>query len=109
MKRKTNPRLGSGGSQRPNVAAINRRSDGKAQERQDHVAWYELERQKGVVRDRVRDVAARRHTSAYIFGPRGTSKTFIVRRTLDDLGEPYQYHAGHLTPLGFFDLIAEYP
>jgi hypothetical protein len=49
---------------------------------------FELDRQRGVIRDRVKDVAARRHSSAYIFGPAGTSKTRIVRTTLDDIGEP---------------------
>lgn len=72
------------------------------------IALYELERLKAVVRDRVRDVAARRHTSAYLFGPRGTSKTYLVRTTLDDIGEQYVYHSGHLTPMGYFDLLGEH-
>lgn len=69
---------------------------------------YELDRQRGLIRDRVRDVAAGRQTSVYIFGPPGTGKTRLVRDTLDDLGEPYYYHSGHLTAMGFFDLIGEH-
>jgi len=75
---------------------------------EDVTVLFELERQIGVLRDRVRDVVARRTTSFYLFGPRGTSKTHIVRTTLDSIGEPYEYHAGHLTPMGFFDLLGEY-
>jgi hypothetical protein len=74
----------------------------------DQTALYELERQLALIRDRVRDVAARRHSSTYIFGPPGTGKTRTVRTTLDDLGEDYYYHSGHLTPMGFFDLLGEH-
>ncbi|HSZ54135.1 MAG TPA: hypothetical protein VK797_00630 [Tepidisphaeraceae bacterium] len=75
---------------------------------EDALALYELERQMGVVRDRTRDVAARRHTSLYLYGPRGTSKTHIVRTTLADIGVTFLYEAGHLTPLGYFDLLRKH-
>lgn len=81
----------------------------ETQDKADATALYELERQRSVIRDRVRDVAARRHTSAYVFGPAGTGKTRIVRDALDQLGEAYHYHSGHLTALGYFDLLRDRP
>jgi hypothetical protein len=75
----------------------------------DQALLYAVEQQLALIRDRVRDVAGHRHTSVYISGPSGVGKTFHVRRTLDELGEPYVYHSGHVTPLGFFDLIKENP
>lgn len=60
-----------------------------------------------VVRDRVRGVALGLHTGLYLYGRAGTGKTHAVRRTLDALGVPYHYHDGHLTPMGFFDLLGE--
>jgi hypothetical protein len=32
-----------------------------------------------------------------------------VRKTLGDIGQPHHYHAGHLTPLGLFDMLEEHP
>ena len=32
----------------------------------------------------------------------------MVRDTLDDMDEPYHYHSGHLTALGYFDLIRQH-
>ena len=53
-------------------------------EKEDNVALFELERQRGVIRDRVRDVALGRHTSAYVYGRAGIGNTHLVRATLDD-------------------------
>jgi len=75
----------------------------------DQTALYELERQRAVLRDAVRDVAAKIHTSAYLYGATGTSKTFLVRSTLDNISEPYKYLAGHVTPMGYFDWLKENP
>ncbi len=71
-------------------------------------ALAELERRLGVVRDRVRGVARGHHPGFYLFGRPGVSKTYTVRATLDGLGVPYAYHAGHLTPVGLFDLLEEH-
>jgi hypothetical protein len=68
----------------------------------------ELEQRLAVVRDRVRGVARGQSTGFYLFGRPGTSKTYTVRTTLDELGIPYEYHSGHITPLGLFDLLARY-
>ncbi len=75
----------------------------------DQTALYQLEKQKGVIRDRVRDVASHRHTSTYIFGPAGTGKSYLVRQTLDEIGADYYLHSGHLTPMGFFDMLRQHP
>jgi hypothetical protein len=65
----------------------------------------ELQQRLEVVRTRVRGVASRHHTGFYVFGPPGTGKTHTVKETLHECGQPYAYHAGHLTPLGLFDLL----
>lgn len=61
-----------------------------------------------VVRDRVRGVAFGHHTGFYLFGRAGTSKTYTVRKTLDETETKYEYLDGHLTPMGLFDLLATY-
>jgi len=71
------------------------------------VALQELQQRLAVVRDRVRGVARRHYTGFYLFGRPGTSKTYTVRTTLDELNFAYEYHLGHLTPMGLFDLLAE--
>jgi hypothetical protein len=68
----------------------------------------ELEQQLGVLRDRVRGVARRHHAGAYIYGPPGTAKSHTVQKTLDEEQIEYAYHAGHLTPLGLFELLADH-
>ena len=68
----------------------------------------ELDQRQAVIRDRVRGVARRHYAAFYLFGRPGTSKTYTVRTTLDDLKIPYEYHLGHLTPMGLFDLLAQY-
>lgn len=70
-------------------------------------ALQQLQRRLAVVRDRVRGVARRHCTGFYLFGRPGTSKTYTVRTTIDELNLPYEYHIGHLTPMGLFDLLAE--
>ena len=60
----------------------------------------ELQQRLAVVRNRVRGVARRHYAGFYLFGRPGTSKTYTVRTTLDDLEVPYEYHLGHLTPMG---------
>jgi hypothetical protein len=73
----------------------------------DQLAFTELDRRLAVVRDRVRGVAKGLHTGFYLFGRPGTSKTYTVRKTLEEMKLPYSYHDGHLTPIGLFDLLAE--
>jgi hypothetical protein len=74
----------------------------------DLAALARLERRLDVVRDRVRGVALRHHTGAYIFGPPGAGKTHNVLAALDDLDVPYHHATGHLTPLGLFEVLGEH-
>jgi hypothetical protein len=60
-----------------------------------------------IIRDRVRGVALGHHTGFYLFGRPGTSKTYTVKTTLDELGVNYVYVDGHLTPMGLFELLDE--
>jgi len=69
--------------------------------------YEDLMTQTKVVKDRIRGVFHGQHNGMYLHGRPGTSKTFIVRTTLDMLGANYAYSNGHLTPMGFFDLLAE--
>lgn len=61
-----------------------------------------------VVRDRVRGVALGHHTGFYLYGRAGTSKTYTVKKTLDEIEIKYEYLDGHLTPMGLFDLLATF-
>jgi len=68
-----------------------------------------LDQQLAIIRDRVRGVASGYYTGFYLYGRPGTSKTFTVRKTLDEEGIRYQYHAGHITPMGLFELLEAHP
>jgi hypothetical protein len=67
----------------------------------------EMNRQLSVVRDRVRGVALGHHTGFYLCGRAGSSKTYTVRKTLEEAQQPYHYHDGHITPIGLFELLSE--
>jgi hypothetical protein len=70
----------------------------------------ELHARQMIVRDFVRGVARRYETGLYLFGRPGTAKTYTVRDVLKrEIGAPFCYQRGHLTPVGLFDLIAEHP
>ena len=70
----------------------------------------ELSRRQGVVRDYVRGVPRQYATGLYLFGRPGTAKTHTVRGVLErEIGEPYCYQRGHLTPIGLFELLADHP
>lgn len=71
-------------------------------------ALQELHRRLAVIRDRVRGVALHLHTGFYLCGRPGSSKTYTVLETLAQLGVPYHYHVGHLTPMGLFELLGEH-
>ncbi len=67
----------------------------------------ELNRRLGLVRDRVRAVALRGQPGFYLYGRPGTAKTYTVRTTLEEIGCHYEYHLGHLTHIGLFELLEE--
>jgi hypothetical protein len=68
-----------------------------------------LHRQQSLIRDRVRAVVHGEANGIYLHGRPGSSKTYIVRTTLENLGQRYTYSNGHLTPIGLFGLIEENP
>src|SRR5581483_4490037 len=68
-----------------------------------------LDKRLGIVRDLVRGVGLRRYTGLYLFGAPGTSKTHTVTEVLRrDFGDGFVRQPGHLTPLGLFELLADY-
>jgi hypothetical protein len=78
-----------------------------AKESVDHEHLLELRRRQSLLRDRVRGVAMRLHPGVYLAGPAGVGKTHVVLETLRQMDVGFQYHRGHLTPMGLFDLLAE--
>lgn len=69
--------------------------------------YEELLKQVKVIKDRVRGVVHGQSNGVYLHGRPGTSKTHMVRSTLETLAVNYSYSNGHLTPIGLFDLISE--
>jgi hypothetical protein len=65
----------------------------------------ELNLRSAVIRDRVKGVALKHHTGLYLCGRAGTGKTHAVKLTLNLMEKPYEYHHGHLTPMGLFELL----
>jgi flagellar capping protein FliD len=61
-----------------------------------------------LVRDRVRGIIYGKTNGLYLCGRPGTAKTYTVRTTLEHCGAAYQYHSGHLTPIGLFDLLRQH-
>lgn len=69
----------------------------------------DLKQRQAFVRDRVRGVAIQYATGFYLFGRPGTAKTHTVRVLLErEIGHPYCYQRGHLTPVGLYELIADH-
>src|SRR5262249_2236202 len=66
-----------------------------------------LMEQPALVRDRIRQVCDRVSTGFYLYGRPGTSKTHTVKTTLEDMAAPHEWHSGHLTPIGLYELIEE--
>lgn len=60
-----------------------------------------------IVKDRIRGVVHGMYTGMYLFGRPGTSKSHIVRSTLDALAINHKYSNGHLTSIGLFELLQD--
>jgi len=69
----------------------------------------QLDLRLAVIRDRVKGVALRHHNGVYLFGRAGTGKTYWVKRVLAELECRCEYHHGHLTPMGLFELLEKHP
>ncbi len=61
------------------------------------------------VKARTNGVALRKHVGSYISGRTGTSKTWTVTTTLDDLGINYQYINCRVSPGGLYDAMKQNP
>lgn len=68
-----------------------------------------LRMQQSLIRDRIRAVVHQTANGVYLHGRAGVSKTYMVRTTLEGLGQRYAYSNGHLTPVGLFELIEANP
>lgn len=68
-----------------------------------------LHRKQSLIRDRIRAVVHQQANGVYLHGRAGVSKTYLVRTTLETLGQRYAYSNGHLTPVGLFELIEAHP
>ncbi len=72
-------------------------------------ALEKFERRLSLVRDRVGNVANRRHTAVHLTGRPGTSKTYTVMRTLEELDALHEYRNARMSAMGLFDLLEEFP
>jgi hypothetical protein len=62
-----------------------------------------------LIRDRVVSVANGYQTGVYIVGRPGTSKSFTVKKELEQLGKPWIIKNARMTPMGLFDFLASHP
>lgn len=69
------------------------------------VSLHELLTQQKIIKDRIRGVIHGESNGMYLHGRPGTSKTYMIRSTLETQAVHYAYANGHLTPIGLFDLI----
>lgn len=68
-----------------------------------------LRLKQSLIKDRIRGVVHQASNGVYLHGRAGVSKTYLVRSTLDILGQRHAYSNGHLTPAGLFDVIESNP
>jgi hypothetical protein len=68
-----------------------------------------LRNKQSLIRDRIRAVVHQEANGVYLNGRPGSSKTYLVRTTLESLGQRYAYSNGHITPNGLLELIDENP
>ena len=62
-----------------------------------------------LIKARTESVAGHYQVGVYITGRPGTSKTYSVKNTLDDLGANYQYVNCRVSPGGLYDKMKEHP
>jgi hypothetical protein len=68
-----------------------------------------LEGKLQVIRDRVQGVAEGYQTGFYLWGEGGTSKSYTVEQTLQQLGTPYKLTNSRVTGKGLFKLLRDFP
>lgn len=69
----------------------------------------ELDRKLQLIRDRVSSVVHHYHPACYLVGRPGSSKTFTVRQTLEQLDVPWAYQNARMTPMGLFCFLQDHP
>lgn len=79
------------------------------QQEKDAALLESLDNKLQVVRDRVRGVALGYQTGFYLFGSGGTSKSYTVEETLQQMGTPYKLTNSRLTAKGLFKLLRDFP
>lgn len=68
-----------------------------------------LRNRQSLIRDRIRAVVYGKANGVYLHGRPGVSKTYIVKTSLKELGQRFEYSCGHLTPIGLFELLEQNP
>ncbi len=68
-----------------------------------------FDRKLQLIRDRVRGVAERYYTAAYLVGRPGTSKTHTVETELEGLDIPFVLRNARMTPMGLFEFLHDHP
>ncbi len=74
-----------------------------------NTALEDLRKLQSLIKDRIRSVVHGEAHGMYLHGRPGSSKTRLVRSTLDMLGAAHAYSLGHVTPIGLFELLASHP
>lgn len=72
-------------------------------------ALSRLHSKHSLIRDRIRAVVRGAANGIYLHGRPGLSKTYLVRTTLEQLGQRHAYQNSHVTPIGLFELIESNP
>src|SRR4051812_46628124 len=75
----------------------------------DRTLLETLDNKLAVIRDRTRGVAKGYHSGFYLWGEGGTSKSYTVLKTLDEVGNAYKVTNSRIAGRGLFDLLEEYP
>jgi hypothetical protein len=75
----------------------------------DAAARRSLDQKLELIRDRVRGVACGFDNGLYLWGEGGTSKSFTVQGTLDEMQTTYKLTNTRVTAKGLFELLREFP
>ena len=76
---------------------------------EDRFYLDQFEETRDYLRDRTRSVAERYQVGCYVTGRAGTSKTFTIIETLEQIDAPWTYRNSRMSPLGLYALLEEHP
>jgi hypothetical protein len=68
-----------------------------------------LDKRLDMIRDRVNGVIQGLHTGLYLWGERGTSKSFTVLEELEHRQAEFQTHNSHVTPRALVEQLQKFP